>query len=75
MVSGQVSDRYWIGMVDLSCQRVTFHSPGDEAAFFSWITGIASIQNVSGLGDVVCIQVPSTLSDEALRELLAVFHR
>lgn len=62
-------------MVELHCRRVVFRSPGDEAAFFSWVSRIAGVRGVVGAGDAILLRVARELSDESLRELLPVFHR
>lgn len=62
-------------MIELCCRRVVFGSPGDEAAFFSWVGSIEGVQRVFGVGDTIRLEMPPVLPDEALRELLAVFRR
>jgi hypothetical protein len=58
----------------LTCRRVTFYAVGDELAFFHWLGTIKAIRKV-GSGDAILLHVPPRLSNQHLRELLAVFHR
>jgi hypothetical protein len=62
-------------VVELFCHRVRFGSPGDEAAFFSWVEGIAGAGKVVGVNDGIRLEVPRMLSDDVLRELIALFQR
>lgn len=53
-----------------------YRSPGDEAAFFRWLSGIPGVLGVHGVGRELHIRLRSTrLSATALRELLALYIR
>lgn len=59
----------------LTCRRVWFGALGDELAFHHWLGTIKAIRRIEGVGDAILLHVPRRLSNTALRELLAVFHR
>lgn len=59
----------------LSCRRVWFYSPGDELAFFTWLKSIEAVRKIEGSGDAILLHVSTKISDESLRELLAIFLR
>jgi hypothetical protein len=62
--------------IRLVAHRVRFYSVTDEDNFFSWLRRIALIKNVVGQGDSILIECDSALmSDDALRELIALFFR
>jgi hypothetical protein len=54
---------------------VRFYANGDEAAFHNWLGNIKTIRRVEGIGDAILLHLPRRLSNAALRELLALFHR
>jgi hypothetical protein len=60
---------------ELRCPRVRFLSPGDESAFFRWAEGVPGIASVTGEGENIVLMARARLSEHALRELLALFHR
>lgn len=63
-------------MPKLHCKRVVFYAKGDEAAFFRWVEKINCISRCEGVSDSIVLHVKTTrISDENLRELLALFHR
>lgn len=60
----------------LACKRVIYYSRGDERAFFEWIRRISCISEFVGAGDTLYLHVRRTrISDENLRDLLALFNR
>jgi hypothetical protein len=60
----------------LACKRVHYFSPGDETAFFDWIGRISCVTKFEGSGDTLYLRVRgSRISDDDLRELLALFYR
>jgi hypothetical protein len=59
----------------LQLELSPFHSPGDESALFAWLSTIAPVTRVHGIGRALCIHVRSTLSEASLGELLALFKR
>src|SRR5262245_15884223 len=53
-----------------------YNSPGDERAFFEWIARISCIGRFWGSGSALHIEIKKCrISDECLRELLALFSR
>jgi hypothetical protein len=53
-----------------------YFSNGDEEAFYSWLSSIASVQRLGGVGrDLEIVFVRTRLSQNDLRELIAIFHR
>src|SRR3954465_928215 len=51
-------------------------SPGDEAAFFTWLQSIPGVLSVHGEGRELHIRLKSKrLSSSALRELIALYWR
>lgn len=62
-------------MRELHCPRVRFLSPGDESAFFRWAEDIPGIASVTGEGENIVLMARARLSEQALRELIALFHR
>lgn len=53
-----------------------FYSQYDESVFFKWLRDLPCVERFEGRGRVLFITVQSNLIDEnALRELLALFHR
>lgn len=62
--------------VTLHAVRVRFLSAGDEEAFFLWLDHMKEFVTARGAGDEILIEVPhSKLSNDQLRELIALFHR
>ena len=60
----------------LACKRVRYGSQGDETAFFEWIGRISCVTKFEGSGDTLYLHVArSRISDENLRELIALFSR
>lgn len=60
----------------LRATRVTFLSAQDEAAFFDWAAKLKCVKSITGKLDWIEIEVASTpISDENLRELIALFTR
>ncbi len=63
-------------MTEIILPSITYYSRSDENAFFAWLHSIPGVVRVVGEHtDLVVTLVPSPLSDLALRELLALFHR
>jgi hypothetical protein len=62
-------------MPTLDCKRVIFYSPADEAAFFRFAEGIDGIVSVRGSADATVLDLASKPSDQALRDLIALFER
>ncbi len=53
-----------------------YHSPGDEAAFMTWLKRIRAVSAVSVRGHDLHIQLrPGRVSADELREFRALFHR
>ncbi len=53
-----------------------YFSAGDEAAFFSWLQSISGVVSINGSGLELHICLRSKrLSDQSLRELLALYQR
>lgn len=62
--------------VELEASAVQFYSEHDEAAFFEWLTKIPCVKKQAGRNTTLYISIDAGLVDEdALRELLALFHR
>lgn len=60
----------------LVCRSVRFYSQRDEHYFFEWIQSIRSIARYDGVGEELYLYCHNTLiSDDDLRELLALFYR
>ena len=63
-------------IIDLQAIEVRFFSPGDESAFFGWLNSLACVERVEGRGRILHVWVKrSSVDEDALRELLALFHR
>jgi hypothetical protein len=62
-------------MPQLTCQRVQFYSAADEAAFFRFAESIDGIVSVHGIGDSIVLDLASEPSEQALRDLIALFER
>src|SRR5438132_117414 len=53
-----------------------YFSPGDEAAFFTWLQSISCVDSVQGRGRELHIRLRSKrLSAQNLREFIALYHR
>lgn len=62
--------------IGLEATNVRFFSTHDESAFFEWLDKIKCVQKYEGRGSTLHITVNTVAVDEeALRELLALFHR
>ena len=62
-------------MLTLTCKRVLFYSPADEAAFFFFANSIKAVKRVEGVSDSILLHVSSRPSRESLRDLSALFRR
>jgi hypothetical protein len=62
-------------MPQLTCQRVQFYSAADEAAFFRFAESIDGVVSVRGTADSIVLDLASEPSDQALRDLIALFER
>ncbi|HYQ23097.1 hypothetical protein [Stenotrophomonas sp.] len=63
-------------VVELQADSVVFYSRHDEANFFAWLQQLPCVVDVAGKGRVIHVQVErGRVDDEALGELLALFHR
>ena len=53
-----------------------YHSPGDEAAFLTWLKRIRAVQSVQVRGANIHISLRAgRVSSDELREFRALFHR
>lgn len=59
----------------LECRSIRFRSSGDERIFFEWLSSIQSIRKFYGEGFSLFIELNESVSDEDLRELIAIFFR
>lgn|SRR5688572_18152399 len=60
----------------LTCTGIRYYSRKDEDAFFEWIKKIDFIEDFSGAGRDLYLQIPTyDLHEYDLRELLALFYR
>ncbi len=59
----------------LECRRVVFFSRLDEAAFFGQLEANRAVRKIEAVGDTIRLHVARALSEPALRDLLATFHR
>lgn len=63
-------------ILELEAVKIRFFSQNDEAAFFEWIAKISSVKKFEGRGFSIFLYVDSeTLSEEGLRDLIALFRR
>ena len=63
-------------VVELRADSVVFYSRQDEASLFARLQELPCVVDVAGMGRTLHIQVDrQRVDDEALRELLALFHR
>jgi hypothetical protein len=54
----------------------TYYSPGDEDAFFSWLSAIPGVVSYKGIGRELIVTLRSKrMSDRALRELIGLHIR
>ena len=61
--------------VKLVCKQTRFYSLKDENAFFEWIKKIKDIKYIDAVGDELHLYLSSTISDDGLRDILALFFR
>ena len=62
--------------IELRASEVRFYSVGDESAFFGWLRSLPCVERFEGRGRVLHLWINARRVDEdALRELLALFHR
>jgi hypothetical protein len=62
--------------VELRAEATRFFSNIDEVCFFGWLKKLPCISMFEGRGDTLYIRVAGPdVDEEALRELLALFHR
>lgn len=62
--------------VEIRAEHIRYYSQNDEAAFYEWLEKIRCVTSTGGTGYTLCINVQLDLVDQdALRELLALFHR
>ena len=59
----------------LDCERVMFYSPADEAAFFRFAESIKAVRTIEGIRDSIVLHVGLRVSQESLRDLIALFER
>ena len=59
----------------LDSKRVMFYSPADEAAFFRFAESIKAVRRIEGARDSILLHVASRISQESLRDLIALFER
>ena len=52
-----------------------FYSAADEAAFFRFAEGIEGVAKVEGVSDSIVLDLVSHPSEQALRDLIALFER
>ena len=62
-------------MPTLDCKRVMFYSAADEAAFFRFAESIKAVRKVEGVRDSIILHTASRISQESLRDLIALFER
>ena len=62
-------------MPQLTCQRVQFYSAADETAFFRFAESIHGVASVRGSADSIVLDLASEPSEQALRDLIALFER
>ena len=59
----------------LTCNKVPFYSEADESAFFYHVKNIKAVQRIECVGDSIWLHVSSRLSQQSLRDLIALFRR
>jgi hypothetical protein len=62
-------------MDKLTLDKIVFYSQKDEEALFTWFRGISAIRKICGEGQKIILSVNNDISDNDLREILAVFFR
>ena len=62
-------------MIELECRKVEFFSSQDEASFFAWAQGIASVSSVNGSDSTIIRVKTKGIPAKSLHELLALFRR
>ena len=62
-------------MPALTCRRVLFYSPGDEAAFFSFAKGIKAVSRIEDVGDAIRLHIKGRPSGASLHDLAGLFRR
>jgi hypothetical protein len=63
-------------LIKLFANSVRYYSELDENGFFIWLQKIDAVRNVIGEGQVIIIECdPPPISDDSLRDLLALFYR
>jgi hypothetical protein len=62
-------------MPTLDCKRVMFYSQADEAAFFRFAESIKAVRRIEGVRDSIVLHIASRISQESLRDLIALFER
>jgi hypothetical protein len=62
-------------MPALDCKRVMFYSPADEAAFFRFAESIKAVRRIEGVRDSIVLHIATRISQESLRDLIALFER
>lgn len=64
------------GVVELKVKPLSYLSPLDESAFFSWLDKIPCVLSYEGRGDALYVKISnSKLNEYALRELIALLYR
>lgn len=63
-------------VIELDTAEIVFFSQFDESAFFEWLNKISCVEKFEGQGTSLYVSVnPDALDGDALRELIALFHR
>jgi hypothetical protein len=62
-------------MPTLDCKRVMFYSAADEAAFFRFAESIKAVRKIQSVRDSIVLHIASCISQESLRDLIALFER
>jgi hypothetical protein len=62
-------------MPALDCKRVMFYSPGNGASFFRFAESIKAVRRIEGARDSIVLHVATRISQESLRDLIALFER
>jgi len=62
--------------IELHAESVFYYSRKDEDAFFEWLAKIKCVTKIGGRANILSMTIQLVLVDQdALRELLAIFHR
>nr|WP_297531798.1 hypothetical protein [uncultured Roseateles sp.] len=65
-----------VDTVFLEATGVRFYSQYDESVLFNWFRSLPCVEKLEGRGLTLYVAVrPSAIDEDALRELLALFHR